>query len=99
MLASRANSTRSHRTTSVEGESPVIVGPIAILAIIVFSCVGMMAPVLWDAFAGGGGPHWSVPSCSQRMGLAGAATCSDRARLQAFQPRAKTQLDPLIPHL
>jgi hypothetical protein len=53
MLVSRTNSTRSRCPRSAEDESPVIVGSIAILAVIVFSCLGMMAPVLWDAFTGG----------------------------------------------
>jgi hypothetical protein len=99
MLVSRTNSTRSRRPRSAEDESPVIVGPIAILAIIVFSCVGMMAPVLWDAFTGGAGPHWGAQSCRQGTGAANAATCPERAPLQAFQPRPKAQIDPLIPHL
>jgi hypothetical protein len=99
MLASRTNSTRSRRARSVEDESPIIVGSIAILAVIVLSCVGMMAPVLWDAFTGGAGPHWGARSCSQGTGAADAATCPERAPLQAFQPRSKAQIDPLIHHL
>jgi hypothetical protein len=99
MLASRANSTRNRRARSAEDESPVIVGSIAILAVIVLSCMGMMGPVLWDAFAGGAGPHWGAQSCSQGTGAADAATCPVRAPLQAFQPRPKVQIGPLIPHL
>jgi hypothetical protein len=99
MLANRSNSTRSRRARSVEDEPPMIVGSIAILAVIVLSCVGMMAPVLWGALTGGAGPHWGARSCSQGTGAADAATCPERAPLQAFQPRSKAQTDPLIPHL
>jgi hypothetical protein len=45
-------------------ESPVIVGSIAILAVIVSSCLGMIATVLWDTFTSGAGPHWGAQSCS-----------------------------------
>jgi hypothetical protein len=91
MLVSRTNNTRRRRPRSVEDESPVIVGSIAILAVIVFSCVGMMAPVLWDAFTGGAGPHWGAQSCRQGTGAADAAQCPERAPLQAFQPQQKAQ--------
>ena len=99
MLVSRTNCTRSRRARSVEDESPIIVGSIAILAVIVLSCVGMMAPVLWGALTGGAGPHRGARSCSQGTGAADAATCPERAPLQAFQPRSKAQIDPPIPHL
>ena len=99
MLASRTNSTRSRRGRSVEDESPIIVGSIAILAFTLVRGVGMTAPILWDAFTGGAGPHWGARSCSQGTGAADAATCPERAPLQAFQPRSRAQIDPLIPHL
>ena len=99
MSASRAKGMRSRRARSAEDESPVIVALIAILAVIVFSCLGMMAPVLWDALVGGAGPRWSEQSCSQGTAAADAAKCRDNARFQAFRPRPKTQFEPLIPHL
>jgi hypothetical protein len=99
MLASRTNSTQSLRARSVEDESPIIVGSIAILAVIVLSCVGMTAPVLWDAFTGGVGPHWGAQSCRQGTGAADAARCPERAPLQAFQPQPKAQINPPISHL
>jgi hypothetical protein len=99
MFSNRTNRARGRRARSAEDESPVIVGSIAILAVIVLSCVGMMAPVLWDAFAGGPGPHWSERSCSQESGAAVATNCPECARLQVFPPRPKPQIDPLIPHL
>ena len=99
MLASRSNSTRSRCDRSVEDESPIIVGSIAILAVIVLSCVGITAPVLWNAFTGGAGPHWGAQSCRQGTGPADAAQCPERAPLQAFQPHPKAQINPAIPHL
>jgi len=99
MLTSRTSSTRNRRARAVEDESPVIVASIAILAVIVLGCAGMMAPVVWDAFMGGTEPHWSLPSCSHRIGPSGATTCLNGAHLQAFQPRPQAQIDPLIPHL
>jgi hypothetical protein len=99
MLASRTNSTHNRRARSAEDESPVIVASIAILAAIVLSCAGMMAPLLWDAFVGGTEPHGSAPGCSQRTGPIGATICPNDARLQGFQPRPNAKIDPLIPHL
>jgi hypothetical protein len=99
MLASQTNSTRSRRARSAEDESPIIIGAIAILAVIVFSCAGMMAPVLWDAFASGVGSRWSTPSCSRATGGSDATACPDHAGLQALQPRPNAQIDPLIPNL
>jgi hypothetical protein len=55
MFASRPNRARSRRARSAEEESPVIVGSIAIPAAIVFNCMGMIAPILWDAFSDGAG--------------------------------------------
>jgi hypothetical protein len=85
MLVSRTNNTRSRRPRSVEDESPVIVGSIAILAVIVFSCVGMMAPVLWDAFTGGAGPHWGravdrEPAPRMRRNARSAPLCRPSSR-------------------
>ena len=99
MLVSRTNSTRSRRPRSAEDESPLVVGSIAISAVIVFSCMGMMAPVLWDAFTGGAGPHWGARSCRQETGASDAAQCPERAPFQAFQPQQKAQINPPIPHL
>ena len=53
MSAGPINSARSRRARSAEDESPVIVAAIAVLAVVVLSCGGMLAPVLWDAFVGG----------------------------------------------
>ena len=99
MLASRTSRPPGRRAMSAEDESPVIVGSITILAVIVLSCPGMMAPVLWDAFMGGTGPHWGAQTCSHGTVAADAATCPERAALQAFQPQPKAQIDPLISHL
>jgi hypothetical protein len=91
---SRTKSPRSRGRRSAEDESPVIVSSIAIMAVIVFSCVGMIAPVSWDAFTGGAGPLWGAQSCRQGTGAADAATCPERAPLQASQPRPKGANDP-----
>jgi hypothetical protein len=98
MSASQAKRGRG-RARSVEDESPVIVGSIAILAVIVFSCMGMIAPVLWEAFLASPGPRWSEQSCNQAGEAAGAAKCPDDVRSQAFRPQPNSQFDPLIPHL
>ena len=84
---------RRHRARSAEDELPVIVALIAILAVIVFSCLGMMAPVLWGAFVSGSGQRLSEQSCSQET------RCPDDARFQAFPAPPKAQFDPLMPHL
>jgi hypothetical protein len=99
MSASQTISMRRRRARSSEDESPFIVASIAILAVVVFSCMGMIAPVLWDAFVGGPAPHWSQQSCSQGIGAGDAARCLDNARFQTLRPRTKAQFDPLIPHL
>jgi hypothetical protein len=99
MSASRTKSTHSRRARSAEDESPVVVASIAVLAVIVFSCMGMIAPVLWDVYVDGPGPRWSEQSCNQGAGAADAAKCRDNARVRAFRPRPNVQLDPLIPHL
>jgi len=99
MSAGQINSTRRRRARSVEDESPVIVASIAILVVIVFSCMGMIAPALWDAFVDGSGPRRSEQSCGQAIGAADAAKCLESARFQAFRPRPKSQGDLLIPHL
>jgi hypothetical protein len=99
MSASQARNVRRRRARSVEDESPVIVGLIAILAVIVLSGMGMMAPVLWDAFVGSSEPRLSEQSCSQETAVADAAKCPGNARFQAFRPLPKEQFDPLIPHL
>jgi hypothetical protein len=99
MSVSRTKGTRRGRARSAEDESPVVVAAIAILAVIVFSCVGMIAPVLWGALVDSPGPRWSEQSCSPETTAAGATKCPDSARLQAFRPRPKAQFDPLIPHL
>jgi hypothetical protein len=99
MLASRTNRTRSRRTRSAEDESPVIVSSIAILAVIVLSCMGMMAPIVWDALANGPEPGRSEQRCSQEIGAAGATNCQNSARLQVSPLRPKAQMDPPIPHL
>jgi hypothetical protein len=95
--SSQAKSMRYRRARSAEDESPAIVALIAVLAVIVFSCIGMMAPVLWDAFVSG--PSLSEHNCSQGTDAADAAKCLDNTRLQAFGPLPKPQPDPLIPHL
>lgn len=86
---------RYRRARSAEDESPTIVALIAVLAVIVFSCMGMMAPILWDALATGPGSGMSEHSCSQGTEAADAVKCLDNTRLQALRPRP----DPLIPHL
>jgi|ERR1700686_619445 hypothetical protein len=98
MSASQTDGLR-RRPRSAEDESPAIVSSIAILAVIVFSCLGMIAPVLWDGFVERPAPRWSEQGCSQAVGAGDAAKCPDSARLQAFRPRPKAQFDPLIPHL
>jgi hypothetical protein len=99
MSAGQIKSARSRRARSVEDGSPVIAASIAILAVIVFSCMGMIAPVLWDAFVASPGPRWSEQVCSQGTGAADAARCPNNAGFQTFRPRPKTQPGPLIPHL
>jgi hypothetical protein len=54
-LSAEPTARSARRPRSAEDESPLVVGSIAILAVIVFSCVGMLAPILWDAFTGGRG--------------------------------------------
>ena len=99
MSVSRTKSARSLRARSAEDESPIIVTSIAILGVIVFSCMGLIAPVLWSAFVDSPRPRWSEQGCSQGTGAADAAKCLDSTRFQAFRPRPKAQFDPLIPHL
>jgi hypothetical protein len=99
MLASRTSSPPNRWARSAEDKSRVIVGSIAILVVMVLSCRGMMAPVLRDAFMSGAGPHWGAQTCSHGTVAADAATCPERAALQAFQPQPKAQIDPLISHL
>jgi hypothetical protein len=99
MSASRANSTGRRRARSIGDESPIIISGVAILAVIAFSCVGMIAPVLWDALVGSPEPRWGEQSCTQGTEAAGARKRPDKVRLQAFRPRPTVQFDPLIPHL
>ena len=99
MSASQINSARGRRARSAEDESPVIVAVIAILAVVVLNCVGMLAPVLWDAFVGGSGLRSSEQACSQGTVPAGTTRCLDNARFQPVRPHPSTQFDPLIPHL
>ena len=99
MSTSQINSARGRRARSVEDESPVIVAAIAVLAVVVLSCAGMLAPVLWDAFVGGSGLRLSEQACVQGAVAAGAAKCLDNARFQPVLPHPRAQFDPLIPHL
>ncbi len=99
MSAGQAASARSHRPRSVEDESPLIVTSIAILGVVVLTCVGLMAPVVWSAFVDSPGQRWSGQGCSPETGTTGAAICSDKTRLQAFRPRRSVAPEPLIPHL
>ena len=99
MSTSQINSARGRRARSAEDESPVIVAAIAVLAVVVLSCVGMLAPVLWDAFVGGSGLRSSEQACSQGSVPAGTARCLDKARFQPVRPHPSAQFDPLIPHL
>jgi hypothetical protein len=99
MSTSQIKSTRGRRARSMEDESPVIVAAIAVLAVVVLSCAGMLAPVLWDAFVGSSGLRSSEQACSQGAVAAGTATCLDNPRFQPVRPHPRAQFDPLIPHL
>ena len=99
MYAGQTSSARSRRTRSAEDESPLIVTSIAILGVVVLTCVGLMAPVVWSAFVDSPRQRWIGQGCSQEAAAAGAAICSDRTRLQAFRPRPDVGPEPLIPHL
>jgi hypothetical protein len=97
MFAGQATSARSHRPRSAEDESPLIVTSIAILGVVVLTCVGLMAPVVWSAFVDSPGQRRSGQGCSREA--AGAAICSDTTRLQTFRPGPNAGPEPLIPHL
>jgi hypothetical protein len=99
MSASKNKSARGRRARSMEDESPIVVTSIAILGLVVFSCMGLIAPILWTALVDSPGPRWSEQSCSQGTAAAGAAKCPDRTRFQSLWPRPGMQLEPLIPHL
>jgi hypothetical protein len=99
MSAGQTTSARCRRPRSAEDESPLIVTSIAILGVVVLTCVGLMAPVVWSAFVDSPGQRWSGQGCSQESAAEGAAVCSDRTRLQAFRPRPSVGPEPLIPHL
>jgi hypothetical protein len=99
MSAHQTTSARSRRARSAEDESPLIVTSIAILGVIVLTCVGLMAPVVWSAFVESPGQRWSGQGCGQEAVTAGAAICSDKTHLQALRPRPSVGPEPLIPHL
>jgi hypothetical protein len=99
MSTSQINSARGCRARSAEDESPVIVAAIAVLAVVVLSCAGMLAPVLWDSFVGGSGLRLSEQGCGQGTVAAGTGRCLDNARFQPVRPHPRAQFDPLIPHL
>ncbi len=99
MSGGQINSARGRRARSAEDESPLIVAAIAVLAVVVLSCAGMLAPFLWNAFVGGSGLRSSEQACSQGTAAAGTARCADNARFQPVRPRPRAQFDPLIPHL
>jgi len=99
MSSAQIHSARGRRTRSAEDESPVVVAAIAVLAVVVLSCAGMLAPFLWDAFVGGSGPRSREQACSQGTLAAGTARCADNARFQPVRPHPRAQFDPLIPHL
>jgi hypothetical protein len=99
MSAGQINSARGRRARSAEDESPVIVAAIAVLAVVVLSCVGMLAPVLWDGFVGGSGLRLSEQACSPGTAAADTARCPDNTRFQPVRPRPRAQFEPLIPHL
>ena len=63
MSSSQINSARGRRARSAEDESPVIVAAIAVLAVVVLSCVGMLAPVLWTR-------SWAARGCARVSKLA-----------------------------
>ena len=50
MSARQTTSAHSRRPRSAEDESPLVVTSIAILGVVVLTCVGLMAPVVWSAF-------------------------------------------------
>ena len=99
MSTSQINSARGRRARSAEDESPVIVATIAVLAVVVLSCAGMLAPVLWDAFVGGAGLRLSEQACSPGTAAAGTARCPDNDRFQPVRSHPRAQFDPLIRHL
>jgi hypothetical protein len=99
MSASHAAARRSRRARSAEDESPVIVTSVAILGVVVLSCMALIAPVVWSALVDSPAPRWSEQSCSQGTGAVGAERCPNNARFQAFRPLPRVQLAPLIPHL
>jgi hypothetical protein len=99
MSATQTSSARSRRPRSAEDESPLVVTSIAILGVVVLTCVGSMTPIVWSAFVESPGQRWSGQGCSREAAAAGAAICSDRTRLQAFRPRPSVGPEPLIPHL
>jgi hypothetical protein len=99
MSAGPINSARSRRSRSAEDESPVIVAAIAVLAVVVLSCGGMLAPVLWDAFVGGAGLRLSEQACSPGTAAADTARCPDNARFQPVRPHPSAPFEPLIRHL
>jgi hypothetical protein len=99
MSTSQIKRARGRRARSAEDESPVIVAVIAVLAVVVLSCAGMLAPVLWDAFVGGSGLRSSEHACGQGIIATGSARCLDNARFQPIRPHPRAQFDPLIPHL
>jgi hypothetical protein len=96
MSASHVASPRRRRARSAEDESPLIVTSVAIPGVVVLSCMGLMAPVVWSALVDSPAPRWSEQSCSQGTG---PARCPNNARFQAFRPPSRVQLAPLIPHL
>jgi hypothetical protein len=98
-MSARQTTSGTRRPRSAEDESPLIVTLIAILGVVVFTCVGLMAPVAWSAFVFSPGQRWSGQGCSQETAAAGVATCSDRTRLQGLRPPQSVGPEPLIPHL
>lgn len=97
MSARQTTSAHSRRPRSAEDKSPLIVTSIAILGVVVLTCVGLMAPVVWSAFVDSPGQRWSGQGCSQEA--AAAAICSDKTRLQGFRPRPIGGPETPIPHL
>jgi hypothetical protein len=72
---------------------------VAILGVLVLSCVALIAPALWSALVESPQPRWSEQGCDEATGAVSAANCPDIARLQALRPRPKAQQELLIPHL
>src|ERR1019366_7715084 len=91
MSAGQINGARSRRARSAEDESPVIVAAIAVQEVVVLSCAGMLAPVLWDAFVGGSGLRLIEQACSPGSAAVDSARCPDNTRFQPVRPHPRAQ--------